>query len=52
MRTIQSAEITTAIKGLFTVGDGAGITRGLMQAGVSGMVAVDEIAGRMSRENA
>jgi uncharacterized FAD-dependent dehydrogenase len=36
----------TAIKGLFCIGDGAGITRGLMQAGVTGMVVADEIARR------
>ena len=50
-KVLVDSNFETAIKGLFTVGDGAGITRGLMQAGVSGMVAVDEIAGRMSREN-
>ena len=37
----------TAIKGLFTIGDGAGITRGLMQAGVSGMVVAEEVAQRL-----
>ncbi len=42
----------TAIKGLFTVGDGAGITRGLMQAGVSGMVVADEVARRMDEGQA
>ena len=39
----------TAIKGLFAIGDGAGITRGLMQAGVTGMVVADEIAARMGK---
>lgn len=51
-KVLVDSNFETAIKGLFTVGDGAGITRGLMQAGVSGMVAVDEIAGRISKENA
>ncbi len=37
----------TKIRGLFTIGDGAGITRGLMQAGVTGMVVADEIATRL-----
>ncbi len=40
----------TSIKGLFTIGDGAGITRGLMQAGVTGMVVADEIASRMEEK--
>jgi len=39
--------LETGIKGLFCAGDGAGITRGLMQAGVSGMVIADEVAARM-----
>jgi len=35
------------IKNLFIVGDGAGITRGLIQASISGIVAGKEIAGRL-----
>ncbi len=33
----------TAIKGLYTIGDGAGLTRGLMQASVSGVVVARDI---------
>ncbi len=40
----------TSVKGLFTIGDGAGITRGLMQAGVTGMVVADEVARRKRDE--
>ena len=40
----------TAIEGLFAIGDGAGITRGLMQAGVTGMVVADEVAGRLGEK--
>ena len=36
----------TAIGGLYAIGDGAGITRGLMQASVTGMAVADDIAGR------
>ena len=35
----------TAIGGLYAIGDGAGITRGLMQASVTGMAVADDIAG-------
>ncbi|HNX62039.1 MAG TPA: FAD-binding protein [Candidatus Limiplasma sp.] len=33
----------TEIKGLYAIGDGAGITRGLMQASVTGMAVADDI---------
>lgn len=36
----------TAISGLFAIGDGAGITRGLMQASVTGIVVARDIAER------
>ena len=36
----------TAVKGLYAIGDGAGITRGLMQASVTGVVVARDIAGR------
>ncbi len=36
----------TAIKGLYAIGDGAGITRGLMQASVTGMAVADDIVGK------
>lgn len=37
----------TKIKNFFAIGDGAGITRGLMQASVSGVVVARELAGRL-----
>ena len=43
-----SNKFETKIKNLFTIGDGAGITRGLVQASVSGVVAAREI---IRREN-
>jgi uncharacterized FAD-dependent dehydrogenase len=39
--------LESGIKNLFIVGDGAGITRGLVQASVSGIVAGREIANRI-----
>jgi uncharacterized FAD-dependent dehydrogenase len=39
--------LESGIKGLFIVGDGAGITRGLIQASVSGILAGKEIASRI-----
>ena len=39
--------LKTAVKGLFAIGDGAGITRGLMQASVTGVVVAREIANRL-----
>jgi len=36
----------TAVEGLYAIGDGAGITRGLMQASVTGVVVARDIAGR------
>ncbi|MGE5381578.1 MAG: NAD(P)/FAD-dependent oxidoreductase [Methylocystaceae bacterium] len=35
----------TAVKGLYAIGDGAGITRGLIQASITGVVAGRSIAG-------
>ena len=45
-KVLVDRNFETAIKGLYAIGDGAGITRGLMQAGVSGMVVADAIAAR------
>ncbi|MBW2029390.1 MAG: FAD-dependent monooxygenase [Deltaproteobacteria bacterium] len=42
-----SLEMETAVKDLFTIGDGAGITRGLLQASASGIVAAKAIARRL-----
>ncbi|MCH5286978.1 MAG: FAD-dependent oxidoreductase [Christensenellaceae bacterium] len=38
----------TAIDGLYAIGDGAGITRGLMQASVTGVAVARDMARRMS----
>jgi len=45
-----SPEMETEIKNLFTVGDGAGITRGLLQASASGILAARAIAKRLKVE--
>lgn len=37
----------TDIKNLYTIGDGAGITRGLMQASATGIVVARDIAGKL-----
>jgi uncharacterized FAD-dependent dehydrogenase len=41
-----SPEMETGIANLFAIGDGAGITRGLLQASASGMLAAGAIAKR------
>jgi uncharacterized FAD-dependent dehydrogenase len=38
--------LETKIHNLFTIGDGAGVTRGLVQASVSGVIATKEIIKR------
>lgn len=40
--------LETDVKGLYAIGDGAGITRGLMQASVTGIMAAREIIQRLS----
>jgi len=47
-RIAVSPEMETAVTNLFTVGDGAGITRGLLQASASGIIAAQAIAKRMA----
>ncbi|MBN1191997.1 MAG: FAD-dependent oxidoreductase [Dehalococcoidales bacterium] len=47
-----SVGLETEIGGMFTIGDGAGISRGLIQASVSGVVAAREILNRISGRNA
>ncbi len=42
-----SGELETALPGFFAIGDGAGITRGLAQAGASGVKAARTICGRL-----
>ena len=39
--------LETEVKNLFAVGDGAGVTRGLIQASISGVVAAREIQKRV-----
>lgn len=38
--------LETRVKNLFTIGDGAGVTRGLIQASASGVIVADEIIRR------
>lgn len=40
---------TVQVANLFAVGDGAGVTRGLIQASVSGVIAAREVIARLSR---
>jgi hypothetical protein len=39
-------DLQTRIAGLYAVGDGAGVTRGLVQSGASGLVAARAVAAR------
>ena len=41
-----SPDLESPSRNLFIIGDGAGITRGLIQASVSGMIAAGAIAKR------
>lgn len=47
MRLKLTPALETEITNLFSAGDGAGITRGIMQASVSGIIAAREILRRM-----
>ncbi|MBW1729573.1 MAG: FAD-dependent oxidoreductase [Deltaproteobacteria bacterium] len=49
-RIAVSKELETSIKNLFAIGDGAGITRGLLQASASGIWAARAIARRIKGE--
>ncbi len=49
-RLVLSQQLETSIKNLFAIGDGAGITRGLIQSSVSGVMVAREIKKRM-KEN-
>ena len=44
-----SPSLETAVKNLFAIGDGAGVTRGLVQAAASGLVAAREVAARAEK---
>jgi uncharacterized FAD-dependent dehydrogenase len=48
MQLRLSDALETEVENLFAAGDGAGVSRGLVQASVSGVVAAREILGRMS----
>lgn len=43
-RLAVNSNLETGIRGLYAIGDGAGITRGLVQAGVSGVIAARAIS--------
>ncbi|RLF56983.1 MAG: FAD-dependent oxidoreductase [Thermoplasmata archaeon] len=43
-----SRDLETQVRNLFAIGDGAGITRGLLQASASGIIAARAIAGRIT----
>lgn len=43
-----SSSLETEIPGLYAIGDGAGVTRGLVQASVSGMMAARSILSKLS----
>ena len=45
------ANLETKISGLFAVGDGAGITRGLSQASASGVYVAREIGRRIAKQS-
>jgi uncharacterized protein len=49
-RMLVSPEMETGIKNLFAIGDGAGISRGLLQASASGILAARAIAQRIQHE--
>ena len=46
-----SANLETKIRNLFAAGDGAGITRGLIQSSVSGITVAREIGDRIRGES-
>jgi len=45
-RIEMTDRLETAVENLFAVGDGAGVTRGLMQASASGVIVAREIIRR------
>jgi hypothetical protein len=47
-----SSTLETDVKNLFLIGDGAGITRGLMQASISGILAANQIVRRIGKKQA
>jgi len=51
MRLKLTPALETEVKNLFAIGDGAGVTRGLVQASISGVIAAREILRRAVRGN-
>ena len=49
MKLKLTPALETEVRNLFAVGDGAGVTRGLVQASISGIVAAREILSRMAQ---
>jgi uncharacterized FAD-dependent dehydrogenase len=47
MKLKLTSSLETEVKNLFAVGDGAGVTRGLIQASISGVVAAREVMKRI-----
>jgi len=45
-----SSELETRVQGLYAIGDGAGVTRGLVQSGASGLVAARSALGRLAAQ--
>ena len=45
----KAIQIAKQYDGIYAIGDGAGITRGLMQASVSGVVAARDIVANMKK---
>ena len=50
-RVALSQVLETNVNNLFAVGDGAGVTRGLVQASAAGMLVGNEIARRLQKIN-
>ena len=46
-RVVVSKQFETSVKGLYAIGDGAGITRGLQQASANGLCVADGILARI-----
>ena len=47
---MSKEQLETALPGFFAAGDGAGVTRGLAQAGASGVKVARVIARRLSEQ--
>jgi uncharacterized FAD-dependent dehydrogenase len=47
MKLKLSPCLETEVQNLFAIGDGAGVTRGLIQASISGVVAAREVLSRI-----